>query len=139
MNQDEQQLQLLSVFHYVCAGIVALFACMPLIHLFFGLMMLFHPQSFGGGKEQVPEFVGWMFVTAGSAAILIGWTMAAVLAWAGRCLNRRVHYTFCCIAAGVACMFMPFGTVLGVFSLIVLMRPSVKALFDAPAKPPVAA
>ncbi len=27
------------------------------------------------------------------------------------------------------CLFMPFGTVLGVLTIIVLMRPSVKALF----------
>src|SRR5262245_9729409 len=139
MNQDEQQLRLLSIFHYVCAAIVALFACIPLVHLFVGLMMVFRPQSFGPGKEQPPEFVGWIFIGIGSTIILIGWTMAAVLAWAGRCLNRRVHYTLCCVAAGVACMFMPFGTVLGVFTLIVLMRPSVKALFDAQAKPSVAA
>jgi len=31
--------------------------------------------------------------------------------------------------AGVECMFMPFGTVLGVFTIIVLMRPSVKEIF----------
>jgi hypothetical protein len=32
--------------------------------------------------------------------------------------------------AGVMCIFMPFGTVLGVFTLIVLLRPSVKPLFE---------
>ena len=38
------------------------------------------------------------------------------------------HYA----VAAIACMFMPFGTVLGVFTIIVLMRPSVKERF-APA------
>jgi hypothetical protein len=33
--------------------------------------------------------------------------------------------------AAIACMLMPFGTVLGVFTIIVLMRPSVKELFAA--------
>jgi hypothetical protein len=37
------------------------------------------------------------------------------------------HYA----VAAIACMFMPFGTVLGVFTIIVLMRPSVKELFAA--------
>ena len=32
--------------------------------------------------------------------------------------------------AGIECIFMPFGTVLGVFTIIVLMRPSMKELFD---------
>jgi hypothetical protein len=39
------------------------------------------------------------------------------------------EYTFCLVMAGVACMFMPFGTVLGVFTIIVLLRDSVKELF----------
>jgi hypothetical protein len=33
--------------------------------------------------------------------------------------------------AGVECLFMPFGTVLGVFTIIVLMRESVKQVFAA--------
>jgi hypothetical protein len=32
--------------------------------------------------------------------------------------------------AGIECVFMPFGTVLGVFTLVVLTRPSVKPLFE---------
>jgi hypothetical protein len=38
---------------------------------------------------------------------------------------------FCLVVAGVSCLFMPFGTILGVLSLIVLNRPSVKLLFSA--------
>ena len=33
------------------------------------------------------------------------------------------------IVAGLECMMMPFGTVLGVFTIIVLLRPSVRQLF----------
>src|SRR5436190_23045593 len=110
MNQDEQQLRLLSIFHYVCAGMVALFACFPIIHLVIGLVMVFHPQSFGPGKEQPPGFFGWMFVGIASMIILMGWTLAAMLAWAGRCLGRRVHYMFCFIVAGVGFPFMALGT-----------------------------
>jgi hypothetical protein len=34
--------------------------------------------------------------------------------------------------AGVECLFMPVGTVLGVFTIIVLVRDSVKELFGRP-------
>ena len=140
MNQDEQQLRLLSIFHYVCAGMVALFACFPIIHLVIGLVIVFHPKTFGSGKDQPsPELFGWMFVGIASMIILMGWTLAALVAWAGRCLGRRVHYMFCVVVAGVACLFMPLGTVLGVFTILVLMRPSVKALFDAQTKSAAAA
>jgi hypothetical protein len=40
-----------------------------------------------------------------------------------------VHYIFCLVIAAVECIFMPFGTVLGVFTIIVLQRPTVKAMF----------
>ena len=39
-NQDEQYLNLLSIFHYVVGGLTALFACFPVFHLTIGLSML---------------------------------------------------------------------------------------------------
>lgn len=130
MNQDEEHLRLLSIFHFVCAGLAALFACIPIIHLVIGLLMVLRPESFGPGKNQPPAIIGWFLVIFASTFIFLGWTFAAVLAWAGRCLRGRKHYTFCLVMAGVACLFMPFGTVLGVFTIMVLSRPSVKALFS---------
>jgi len=40
---------------------------------------------------------------------------------------------FCLIVAGIICIFMPLGTILGVFTIIVLVRPSVKAMFEGQA------
>jgi hypothetical protein len=60
------------------------------------------------------------------------------MAVAGRMLQRRRGYTYCVVMAAIACAFTPIGAVLGVFTLIVLLRPSVKALFrrgDACAEP----
>jgi hypothetical protein len=70
-----------------------------------------------------------MFVVMGCVLVLGGWTYAAAMLAAGRALARRRLYSFCLAMAGVSCVFAPLGTVLGVFTLIVLMRPSVKALF----------
>ena len=49
----------------------------------------------------------------------------------GRGLAQRKRYMFCLVVACVECLFMPFGTVLGVFTIIVLSRDSVKALFGS--------
>ena len=136
MNQDEEHLRLLSIFHYVCAGLAALFACFPIFHLVLGLVLLLSPESFGTGHNQPPKFLGLFFVVFAACFILLGWAFAAVLAYAGRCLAARKSYTFCLVMAGIACIFMPFGTILGVFSIIVLVRPSVKTLFGA-VTPPV--
>ncbi len=48
---------------------------------------------------------------------------------AGRKLARRRSWTFCLVVASIECLFMPYGTVLGVFTIIVLLRPTVKELF----------
>ena len=61
--------------------------------------------------------------------------LAALIAFAGRSLQQRTRYLYCLVMAGVECIFMPFGTVLGVFTIIVLMRDSVKPLFGRPAAP----
>ena len=42
---------------------------------------------------------------------------------------------YCLVVAAVECIFMPFGTVLGVFTIIVLMRPGVKERFGVEAQP----
>jgi len=134
-NQDAEHLRWLAISHYVCAGLAALFACIPIIYLVLGLVMVFAPQVFGPGKNQPPAFLGTIFVALGLGFIIAGWTFAALLAWAGRCLGRRTHYTFCFVMACVACLFQPFGVVLGVFTIIVPVRPSVKELFERSGRP----
>jgi hypothetical protein len=140
MNQDLEHLRLLAIFHYVLAGIVALVACVPMIHLAFGLVFLFAPEVFqdpsGGGPP--PLLFGLLFTILPGVIILLGWTLALCLFLAGRFLARYRHHTFCLVVAGVGCLFMPLGTVLGVFTIIVLIRPSVEALFARTVQGPFA-
>jgi hypothetical protein len=135
MNQDEEHLRLLSIFHYVCAGLAALCACFPIFHLIMGLILTLKPESFGPTNNSPPTWLGDFIVAFASVIILLGWTFAGLLAYAGRCLARRKNYTFCIVMAGISCLYMPFGTVLGIFSIIVLVRPSVKALFSGGTPP----
>ena len=127
-NSDVGQLRLLSIFHYVCAGMMAVLASFPIAHLVIGVIWVFAPTALARNSSP-PPIVGWIFIVFASVIIVIGWTTAGMLAWAGHCLDRRIHYTFCLVMAAIACMFMPFGTVLGVFTIVVLVRPSVKMLF----------
>jgi hypothetical protein len=136
MNQDEEHLRLLSIFHYVCAGLAAFFACIPGIYIILGLVLLFASESFAGpSRDQPPAFVGVIFIMFGGIMMLFGWALAASLAYAGRCLSQRRHHTFCLVMAGIACMFMPFGTILGIFTILVLVRPTIKPLFTAAVPP----
>jgi len=130
LSQDEHHLNILSIFHYVVGGLTALFACFPIFHLIMGLSFLF--GGFGPPPEEEFPFriFGLMFTLIPAAIILTGWVLAGFIAVAGYYLSKRKHYTFCLVMAGVECIFIPFGTVLGIFAIIVLARPAVKALFE---------
>jgi hypothetical protein len=129
MTQDEEHLRLLSIFHYLVGGIAGLFALLPLIHVALGLFMIFAPRAFAGKGQPPPPFLGWLIVILASGVIVLGWIFAALIFTAGRFLAKRKHCLFCLVMAGIECIFTPFGTVLEVFTIIVLNREPVKALF----------
>ncbi len=128
VNQDEQHLNLLSIFHYVVGGLTALFSCIFLVHVALGIAML---NGAFDGKDAPPRFLGWIFILLPGFFILCGWIISACMIVAGRKLARHKARTYCLVIAGLECVLMPFGTVLGVFTIIVLMRESVKTLFSA--------
>lgn len=126
--QEIEHLRMLSIFHYIVGGITALFSLFPVIHLVIGLAMVT-----GRLEHSDPEarLVGWLFVAFAAGFIVCGLTLAGYIAYAGRCLQQRRRYMLCLVVAALSCMMMPFGTVLGVFTLVTLTKPSVKALFAA--------
>ena len=130
LNEDERHLKLLATFHYVVAGFVALFSCLFIIHLVIGIVAIVSPETMRGSNGSLPPpFFGWLFALMGGFVVLSGWTFAICLVMAGRFLSRRKRYLFCMVIAVMSCMFVPFGTVLGIFTIIVLQRPSVKEQF----------
>lgn len=128
MNQDEQQLDLLKVFYFVFAGLQALGGCIPIVHLSLGLAMISGKLN-GRGGDAPPEAFGWFFVGIAVVLMSVIWTMAALTYTVGRRLAERRSYLFCIVVAAVLCVFMPLGTLLGVFTIVVLQRPTVKARF----------
>ena len=134
MTQDEEHLRLLSIFHYVAGAISAFFSLIFIGHLVFGLVILTPPGGLSSKGVPPPGFLGWFILILPLAFIITGWCLAALMIAAGRCLARRRRYLFCMVVAAIECILMPYGTVLGVFTLIVLMRDSVKRLFS-PAPP----
>ncbi len=134
LNPDQEHLRLLAIFHYVLAGITGLFSLFPVFLLLMDLALTFWPTQFGFDDAQPSALFGWMFFVFAAAKILMGLTLAGlVLAglvlFTARCLSQRRRHLFCLVMAGVECIFVPIGTVLSVFTLIVLVRPTVKELF----------
>lgn len=136
MNQDHDHLRLLAIFHFIVAGLSAVFSLIPIIHVTLGLLLALHPEMFTDhGQTPPPPFIGWILVAIGVSIILLGLIMAVFVLVAGLNLLRHKHYTYCLVMAAIECLFMPFGTILGIFTIIVLNRDSVKALFAGPPPP----
>jgi hypothetical protein len=132
MNQDKEHLRLLAIFHYVVAGLAALFSFFPLLYTTIGTIFIFATRhgTPKPGEELPPEFLGWIFVAIGSGLFLIGVAMAICILIAGRSLALCKRYSFALVIACIECVFIPFGTILGVFTILVLSRESVRGLFS---------
>ena len=129
MTQDDEQLHLLSVFHYVLAGICSLFSLFPLIYFGMGLAMMAGMGERETGPASAPLLAGCFVAGMGGLFLVCAVGYALALFLAARFLAERRRHTFCVVVAAISCSFTPLGTVLGVFTLIVLFRPSVKTLF----------
>jgi hypothetical protein len=130
MGDPRDDLRLLAIFHWVLAALTALFAVFPGLYIGLGVAML--RGGFGASHgEPPPPVVGWFMIGIGVALVLAALLFAALLAVAGWFVGARRHWLYCMIVAGLACALFPFGTALGVFTIVVLSRPEVKALFDA--------
>ena len=137
MSQNEQYLKILAIFDFVVGGIAGLLACLPIAHFGMGIFMLVLSLVPGAVEEDVPAFpvsiVGILFTAIAGAVMILGWCYAIALIVAGYGLLKKRWYTFCLVMAGISCMFMPHGTVLGVLTLILLLKPEVRVLFEGQA------
>jgi hypothetical protein len=132
-GQDAEHLHLLSIFHWIVAGISALCSLFPIFHLAMGIAMA---SGHLPDKEGFTRLMGWFFIFFAGGFICFGLVYSVCLAYAGQCLAKRRNRTYCLVIAAFSCMFFPFGTALGVFTIVVLSRDSVRALFDG--APPAA-
>jgi hypothetical protein len=126
MSTPNETLKVLSILHYVLGGVTALFACIPFIHVAIGIAILM------GGMEAESEaaIVGWIFILFPALFILFGWTMAFLIILTGRKLSAPRSKTFCQVMAGIECVMIPFGTALGITTLVLLSQPEQATLFE---------
>lgn len=63
--------------------------------------------------------------------ILLGWTFGALTIYAGRCLQKRQKRTFIYVIAGINLIFMPYGTVISIFTFITLSQADAQEQFPS--------
>jgi len=126
--QDESHLNLLSIFYYIFAGLGALGGCFMVGHWWL-MNALMHgklgnsatppPQEMMAFMQIIYVFVGFSIVVGTGLSIL-----------AAMFLRQRRHRVFTMVVAGLTCLQFPFGTILGVFTFVVLMRESVRESYE---------
>ena len=89
MDQDQEHLRLLSIFHYVLGGLAGLFACLPILHVVAGIAMVSGMFPARPDQQQPPAILGWFFIGGGIFAIVAGWAFAGGMLLAGRWLAQR--------------------------------------------------
>jgi len=127
LSQEEQNLNLLSTFHYIMGALTALFACIPIIYLVVGVAMF--AGGFNGG-DIAPRSIALIFIILAAVIVLVGWFFAILIIICGSKLKQRRSYNYCLVIAFMECLIAPIGVILGIFTIITLTRDSVKQLFS---------
>jgi hypothetical protein len=128
---DDGHLKTIAICHFVWGGLVMLFSSVFIIHIVLGALIVSGrmPLPASPTAPGMPPQFGYLFLFMGSAAVLIGWSVGILTILSGRAIIRRKWRIFSFVMAGVNCASVPFGTVLGVFTFVVLLRPSVRAQY----------
>ncbi len=130
-----EHVRLLAVFHYIFTAL----ALLGIGFLFFHYKMmstLMSPEFMRTQPNPPPQgfldvFV-WFYVVMGTF-LLVGGILNLL---AAHFLRTTRHRMFCMVIGGLNCLQVPFGTVLGVFTLVVLTQDAARLLFDG-SEPPM--
>ena len=132
---DAEHLRLLRIGYFVFAGTAAFTGGFGLLYLIMGLVFAATFSSMPHTSQAPPAFMPWLFVGIGGLITVAAGAYTALALLTARALRSHRSRKLCLITAGLSCLYIPFGTVLGIFTFSVLARPSVHALFE-PVVPP---
>ena len=131
---DREHLRLLSIGYYISAGMNVFMSFFGLMYAFMGLFFQAVipkvPPPSGNAPAPPPELFGMVFGAVGCGIFATMIVFAILKFVVARRLKQRRSRVFCMVVAGVCCVGIPWGTLLGVFTFVVLSRPSVVALFE---------
>ena len=131
-RKDREHLKLLAIFHFVIAGLALLGIAFVFVHYAVMHSMFSNPEMWKSQKQAMPpkEFLDmfiWFYIFMGT--MLLG---ALILnALSGVFISRRRYRMFSLIIAGLDCVQIPFGTALGVFTILILSRDTVRELYES--------
>lgn len=135
---DADHLRLLEIGFYISSVMTALrflwLLCMAAFFAIAGFATIFAKiqNAAPSPNGPPPAFIFFIIATIFGAILIFSLIFAALEFYAGVCLKNRRHPVLIQVIAGFYCLSIPWGTALGVFTFMVLNRPSVRPLFDSP-------
>lgn len=136
--RQHEHLRLLAILHHVHAALAFLCSSAFFLHVYAGYRLVHQPDVLDQWPafalwlmrhDTPPELVGISLMFLGGSIVLLGWMIAFSLYVAARAIARRTDFWMIIGVAGLECLLPPFGTVLGMFTILIIARPEVRALF----------
>ncbi len=126
-RKDDTHLKLLEVFYYVSAGLSGFYGLSQIITCGMGVLILTGNVGPIEGPESI--WLGWGVIAIGVVAFFVSLGLAAMGIVIARLLKHRRRYGLCMV---LTIVFTALGgIILGVFTIVVLLRDGVKAQFQA--------
>ena len=130
-KNNSQTLDLVSIFHYVLAALIYLKGAIALIFMGIGTVAAVGILSDKPHDVHIALPVIGLFFFVGPVMFLcLTWTLATLVLLAGKRMSKHTNLVYCQIIAGLECLCVPFGTILGIFTLISLTKAETKEIFN---------
>lgn len=131
---DNEHLRLLALFHYISGGLTILFSSMFILHLIFMSFFMMNPgifpqETIAEGEINPEQFIS-VFMYFFGVFIFLGIVFGIAQILSGRFIKKRKHKVFSILVAIPNLLFIPYGTILAIFTIIVLDRKSVKEQYN---------
>ena len=130
---DFSHLNSLSICFKFFAALLGCGGFLPLIHITVGFLLAtgsIPMENANQSESGLSLLIGGLFVLVGFLVMAMIFTFSFFSWKCGEWILKREKYVGVTICAAIACTSVPLGTLLGVFTLIVINRPQVKAEFE---------
>lgn len=134
MDTTEHDLKLLSIGYYIQAGIVGFYSLMMLAYMSFigTILTAVARDAQQHGRPAIPPGIISLVSVIAAIALILCVAYAVCHFLAGYWIRRHRNWVFVYVVAALACLGIPYGTVLGIFTFMVMQRSAAQRLFGRP-------
>jgi len=130
-RRDAEHLKLLAIFHFILAALGLLGIAFLAFHFAFMRAIFMNPEMWKNEKSGPPPEIFFKLIMWGYAfGVVVMLTGGVLNLLSGLFIRKRHHRMFSIIIGGLNCLHVPFGTLLGVFTILILSRDSVRKIYE---------